>query len=169
LLGDEEVELATWCSGVGAAAAARRTSLVGDRGGAIEAESVWIHLDRELRPARLGERFLSVYAPAAEGRGVSTRFSLGPPPADAARAPWPLRATDVDLLGHVNNAAYWAAVEEVATGLDEPFRAALEYRQPVDLGERVELVHTRKGRDVWLVVDGTVRAAAAVDLCSPTE
>ena len=38
-LGDEEVELATWCSGVGAAAAARRTSIAGDRGGAIEAES----------------------------------------------------------------------------------------------------------------------------------
>ena len=25
---------------------------------------------------------------------------------------WQLRATDVDLLGHVNNAAYWHAVEE---------------------------------------------------------
>jgi acyl-ACP thioesterase len=162
-LGDEEVDLATWCSGVGAAAAARRTSLVGDRGGAIEAESVWIHLDRELRPARLGQRFRSVYAPAAEGRGVSTRFSLAAPPADSTRAPWPLRATDVDLLGHVNNAAYWAAVEEVAVGrLREPLRAELEYRQPIDLGETVEIVSARCGGEVWLVVDSTVRAAAAV-------
>jgi acyl-ACP thioesterase len=155
-LGDEEVDLATWCSGVGAAAAARRTSLTGDRGGAIEAESVWIHLDRELRPARLGQRFLSIYAPTAEGRGVST-------PAGSIRAPWPLRATDVDLLGHVNNAAYWAAVEEAATGgLGEPLRAELEYRQPIDLGETVEIVSAPGGRAVWLVVDGAVRAAAAV-------
>jgi acyl-ACP thioesterase len=163
-LGDEEVQLATWCSGVGAAAAARRTSLAGDRGGAIEAESVWIHLDRDLRPARFGERFLAVYAPAADGRGVSTRFSLGAPPTDAASAPWPLRATDVDRLGHVNNAAYWAAVEEAAAELlDRRLRAALEYRQPIDLGERVQLVHANGGRGVWLVVDGTVRAAAIVD------
>ena len=162
-LGDEEVELATWCSGIGAAAAARRTSLAGDRGGAIEAESVWIHLDRALRPARFGERFLSVYAPTAEGRGVSTRFSLAAPPADSTRAPWPLRATDVDLLGHVNNAAYWAAVEEVAAGsLGEPLRAELEYRQPIDLGETVEVVSAPGGRAVWLVVDGAVRAAAAL-------
>jgi acyl-ACP thioesterase len=162
-LGDEEVELATWCSGVGAAAAARRTSLAGDRGGAIEAESIWIHLDRELRPARFGERFLSVYAPTAEGRGVSTRFSLGTPPADSARAPWPLRATDVDLLGHVNNAAYWAAVEEVARArLREPLHAELEYRQPIDLGEAVDLVSADGGGALWLVVDGAVRAAAAV-------
>ena len=26
--------------------------------------------------------------------------------------PWPLRATDLDVLDHVNNAAYWAPVEE---------------------------------------------------------
>jgi len=162
-VGDEEVELATWCSGVGAAAAARRTSLAGDRGGAIEAESVWIHLDRELGPARFGERFLSVYAPAAEGRGVSTRFSLGDPPAESVRAPWPLRATDVDLLGHVNNAAYWAAVEQVAGArLREALQADLEYRQPIDLGETVDLVSERGGGALWLVVDGAARAAAAV-------
>ena len=29
------------------------------------------------------------------------------------RSPWPLRATDIDLHGHVNNAVYWQAVEHV--------------------------------------------------------
>ncbi len=162
-LGDEAVELATWCSGVGGAAAARRTSISGDRGGALQAQSVWIHLDRRLRPARFGERFLAVYAPAAAGRGVSTRFSLPAPPPDAARSHWPLRATDADRLGHVNNAAYWAAVEEVGGDrLGRPLRALLEYRQPIDFGERVDLVRAGDGRDVWLVVEGTVRAAATI-------
>ena len=63
----------------------------------------------------------------------------------------------------MNNAAYWAAVEEVAAGsLREPLRAELEYRQPIDLGETVEVVSAPGGRAVWLVVDGAVRAAALV-------
>jgi acyl-ACP thioesterase len=162
-LGDEEVELATWCSGVGGAAAARRTTLSGDRGGLIQAESVWIHLDRNLRPLRFGERFLALYGPSAEGRGVSARFALRGPPPDAARRLWPLRATDVDRVGHVSNAAYWAAAEDVGgPWADGPLRGVLEYRQPVDLGEPVELVVAPDGRSLWLVVDEVVRAAATV-------
>jgi len=57
---DENIELQTWCSGIASAAAARRYSLTGDRGGRLEAESIWIHLDRDLRPLRHGERFLAV-------------------------------------------------------------------------------------------------------------
>jgi acyl-ACP thioesterase len=37
----------------------------------------------------------------------------------------------------------------------------LEYRQPVDLGEPVELVE--EGDSVWLVVNGEVRSAARLD------
>jgi len=157
---DEQVELATWCSGVAASAAARRYSLAGDRGGRIEAESVWIHLDHDLRPVRLGERFLEVYAASAEGRRASTRLELEAP--DGLRGdPWPLRATDVDRLGHVNNAAYWAPVEQAFAGeLAGRLRAALEYRSPIDAGEQVELV--RRGASLWLVVGGYVRAAAVV-------
>ena len=70
--------------------------------------------------------------------------------------------TDVDRLGHVNNAAYWAPVEEVFAGrLGGRLRAVLEYRKPVDLGERVELAVD--GDHLWLVVDGDVRSAAWLD------
>jgi len=44
---DAGVSLRTWCSGVAAAAAARRYSLAGNAGGRIEAESIWIHLDHD--------------------------------------------------------------------------------------------------------------------------
>ena len=55
--------------------------------------------------------------------------------------PWPLRATDVDIHGHVNNAVHWQAVEELAsTGRRGCVRAELDYRQPIDLGEEIELV-----------------------------
>ena len=50
---DDHVELSTWCSGTASVAAGRRMSLVGDRGGRVEVDSVWIHLGPDARPARL--------------------------------------------------------------------------------------------------------------------
>ena len=156
---DTGVELTTWCAAVAGAAAARRTSVVGDRGGRVEAEMVWIHLGRDLQPLRLGERFLSVYGESAAGRRASTRLGLPPPTDDALLVPWRLRSTDIDLLGHVNNAAYWAPVEELLD-LGDPHEAVLEYRQPLDLDDPVEL--RRNGNALWFVVGGESRAAAAV-------
>jgi acyl-ACP thioesterase len=166
-LDDGEVELTTWCSGVAAIAAGRRWSVVGDAGGRIEVDSVWIHLDGRGRPARI-EAF-DVYAEAAGGRRVSTALALpDPPPGAERRTPWQLRATDVDLHGHVNNAVYWQAVEEVLPrlGVDprRPLRAELEYRQPVDLGESLELVpfeHEGRGAVAFVADGGAVRAVAA--------
>ena len=161
--GDERVALETWCSGVAGTSASRRTTLRGDRGGLIEAESVWIHLDHGLAPKRLDERFLAVYGEAAEGRRPSTRFTLSGPAVPDGE-PWPLRRTDEDRLGHVNNAAFWAPLEEswaarLAAGR---LRVALEYRKPIDVGERVLLA--RDGDAAWLLVGDEVRAAAILEV-----
>ena len=141
-LDDGEVELTTWCSGVAAIAAGRRWSVTGDAGGSIEVDSVWIHLDAQANLARIED--FGVYAEAAGGRHVSTKLELPAPPSTADRRRWSLRATDVDLHGHVNNAVYWQAVEGLlpALGVDprRPFRAELDYRQPIDLGEEIDLV-----------------------------
>ncbi|HEY3961167.1 MAG TPA: acyl-ACP thioesterase domain-containing protein [Gaiellaceae bacterium] len=155
---DGVVALKTWCSGIAAAAASRRYSLTGDRGGRIEAESVWIHLDRELQPVRLPESFREVYGPSAAGHGVVTRFSLALPPADAHSERWALRRTDEDRLGHVNNAVYWVPLEE-QFGADVR-HAVLEYRKPVDVGDEALVV--RDGAQLWITVAGEVRAAAAI-------
>lgn len=158
---DLRVELETWASGLAPTAASRRYTLRGDRGGHIEAESIWIHLDRELRPLRLDEGFLSIYGPSTEGRRASTKLTLPAPTVEAERE-WPLRAVDVDRLGHVNNAAYWAPVEELFAGrLGGRLHAVLEYRKPIDLGERVRIAHD--GSMLWLLVDGEVRSAARLD------
>ena len=158
---DLRVELETWASGVAPAAAARRYTLRGDQGGHIEAESIWIHLDVNLRPLRLDDGFLSTYGPSAQGRRASTRLTL-PAPSVEANGEWPLRAVDIDRLGHVNNAAYWAPVEEVWAGrLGGRLHAVMEYRKPIDRGERVRLAH--EGDLLWLLVDGDVRSAARLD------
>jgi acyl-ACP thioesterase len=160
-LEDTRVELETWCAGVAAAAAARRTSLVGDRGGRIDAEMIWIHLGRDLLPERLGERFLAVYGESAAGRKASTRLVLAGPPDSAPGAGWQVRATDLDTLGHMNNAAYWGAVEECwGDRLSGAARLVLEYRRPIDREDDLQIVDG--GERLWLTVGGEPRAAAAL-------
>lgn len=156
--GDERVELATWCSGVAGTSASRRTTVTGDRGGLLEAESVWIHLDHDLAPKRLDARFLTVYGASADGARPSTRFTL-PPPAVTTGVRWPLRRADEDRLGHVNNAAFWAPVEEVwADRLGGPLNTVLEYRRPIDVGDDVTLVV--RDNALWLLARDDVHAAA---------
>jgi acyl-ACP thioesterase len=138
---DEFVELTTWSSASGTVAAGRRMSLVGDGGGVVELDSVWVHLGPDARPARIVD--FGVYEASTAGRAVSTKLELPEPAGAERRTPWPLRSTDVDLLGHVNNAVFWQPVEDCVrrAGLDplRPHRARLDYRHAIDLGDEVEL------------------------------
>ena len=159
---EDVVEVETWCSGVAGSAAARRYSLRGSGGGRAEAESIWIHLDRSLRPKRLDERFLRVYGASAGARRAPTRFTLPDPPAARSELPWPLRATDEDRLGHVNNAAFWFPLEELwSERLAAPARVRVEYRRPIDRGDEVLLAHA--ANLAWLVVGDEARSAARLD------
>jgi acyl-ACP thioesterase len=167
LLADRELELVTWCSGLAAIAAGRRWSVSGDAGGRIEVDSVWIHLDPAQRPSRI-EGF-GVYGGATGGRRVSTKLELPEPPPDAARTTWPLRLSDVDPHGHVNNAVHWQAVEHAlaSNGIDprRPLAAELDYRDPLDLGDRLELVTAAHGGGLLVGFDagGELKAVARVE------
>jgi acyl-ACP thioesterase len=164
----EELVLATWCGGTGSRWAERRVSIRGAHGGRVEAASLWVYVDlATMLPKRLGEDFLALYGEAAGGRTVGSKLVLPGPPGDGSveRRPWVVRRSDLDLLGHVNNAAYWHAVEEVAGDLlAGPHRAVLEFARPVDAGVDVELLVARGADrvDLWLQVDGTTHAAARV-------
>lgn len=163
---DHEVELATWCSGVAALAAGRRWSLYGDRGGRIEVDSVWVHLGPDQAPRRI-EGF-GVYTEAAGNRRVSTKLLLPDPPPGATRSPWALRSADVDVHGHLNNAAYWQAVEHhlgELVDLSRGVRAELDYRHPIDLGDRVDVSAWVDGGGAALafLVDDLVAAVARAE------
>jgi acyl-ACP thioesterase len=164
---DDRVELATWSSGAAALAAGRRMSLIGDRGGRVELDSVWIHLGADAKPERIGD--FGPYAETAGTRVVSTRLELSEPSADVVRRRWPLRSTDLDTLGHVNNAAYWHAVEEclLRSGLDltRTHRARLDHRHPLDCGDDVELAHAVSdgSLDIAFVVGRAAHAVARVE------
>ena len=165
-LEDGAIDLTTWCSGLAAIAAGRRWSLTGDAGGRAEVDSVWIHLGPDQRPARI-EGF-GIYGEATGGRHVSTKLELPDPPDDAPAVPWPLRASDVDVHGHVNNAVHWQAVEHAlaAAELDpaRPLVAELDYREPLDLGNDVALVAAADdtGLLAGLRTDGAFKAVARV-------
>ncbi len=139
-LGDRRVHLVTWCSGLA--------------------------FGPDQRPARL-EGF-GVYAEAAGDRRVSTRPVLPAPSPNGGRTSWPLRLADVDLHGHVNNATHWQAVEQLLAeqgpDLAQPLQARLEYRQPIDLGDPVELVTTAHDDclDLAFVAGEDVKAVARV-------
>ena len=169
----DDVELTTFCSGTGGYWAERRTSLAVDGSSVAEAVAIWVYVDREGRPARLGEWFFEHYGGAADGRKVSSRLSLPDPPAGAHVRPWAVRASDFDLLRHVNNAAYWYAVEDELARLAPgraPVGAELEHRAAIEPGDPVELQSTVDDDDllwVWLTARGKTRSAAQVRLGAP--
>jgi acyl-ACP thioesterase len=169
----EVVELDTFCSGTGGRVAERRTSVRLDGEVRVEATAIWVHIDDAGRPAALKDWFWDLYGTAANGRRVSGRLRLPPPPADTSRRPWPTRHTDLDVLGHVNNSIAWAALEDELArtrpnGDGRIVAAEMEYRAPIDIGDECELrtAPTSDGLACWLVVDDEVRTAVSAVLAS---
>ncbi|HUS41720.1 MAG TPA: acyl-ACP thioesterase domain-containing protein [Ilumatobacteraceae bacterium] len=160
---DEVLELSTFCAGTGRSWAERRTTISGERGASIEAASLWIRVDPASgRPTVLGDDFLSAYAGTAGGRRVSSRLQLAPPPPDADRCQWTIRRVDIDPLGHVNNAAQWAIVEETLHA-DRSRRGVAEVEHVAPVDTSVDLLTTSGPggvRSSWLTVAGTVLTAA---------
>jgi acyl-ACP thioesterase len=171
----EGFELTTFCSGLGRMWAERRTDVVRTGGsrveGAFEADrpdveavSLWVHLDVEhWRPAPLSARELEVYGGVPPESRVSARLrhpaSVGEPDGSAA---WTFRATECDIADHVNNAAYWAPLEEELLAGSDPVAidAELEYRTPSQPGDKRFL---SRGRRRWLVgEDGELHATIAI-------
>ena len=166
-LGDR-VAVTTFCGGLGSRWGERRSSLVTDGGaGRVEVASLWVYLGADgQRPTRLPDWFVDTYGEAALGRTVAARLLHPPPPHGAETRPWPLRVTDLDVLGHVNNAATWQAVEDEAGRRGVlPCRAELEYGAALEPDDDVTLVSADAGDGgfrLWLTVEGKVRASAAV-------
>jgi acyl-ACP thioesterase len=147
----ELLTVQTFCSGIGSRWAERRVAMQGDHDGHVESTSLWVRIDAETgRPRPLTDLFLETYGEAAGGRRVSAKLQHDTtPPAGAPGRAWPLRFSDFDLLGHVNNAASWSVVEQVLVefgSLRPPYRAELEYRDPIE-------------RDAEVVVATQVEAA----------
>jgi acyl-ACP thioesterase len=171
----QRLRVRTFCSAIGPRWAERTTTLAdgdgdGDADGSelVRATAVWAAVDPESgRPSPLGPDFLRVYGPSAAGRTVSARLSHPRPPApegqQAGGEPWPLRAADFDASGHVNNAVYWAAVEDAVAGLGWlPAVAEVEYHRPALPGCEPRLLWSPGDTEAWAwLLDGGRPLASA--------
>jgi acyl-ACP thioesterase len=133
-----------------------------------DAATLWVHVDlATLKPTPLPNGFAAVVAEAAGSRRIGARLHVGRdvPPAAQADATWdmPLRFSDFDAIGHVNNAVYWEAVEEYLAGeraLRAPLQVTVEHHRTIERGAQpVIAVHRLEGRTVLRHLDGDETAA----------
>lgn len=163
----EQLRVRTWCSGIGARWCTKRTTLDSEDGARVEVEGFWVNVDPTTgRPAPLSARMVATFREAAGDEPLRWRRMLTlPAPDRAVDHDFPLRLTDVDWLGHLNNATYWSALEQALTGhTSGPVEAVLEHVTPVAPGEHLQLRTSTDGgaNHVWFQVDGAVRAVARV-------
>jgi acyl-ACP thioesterase len=157
----ERFELATFCSGLGRMWGERRTTIA--RAGAaradVEAVALWVHLDPvDWRPVPFTDEEHDLYGSAAAGRRVTARLRHPPPEGSEQRCEWEFRATQLDIAGHINNAAYWEPLEhELLTGPDpDALDAEIEFRTPAQPGVMSWL---RDGPRRWLTSGAEVHAS----------
>jgi acyl-ACP thioesterase len=164
----------TFCSGLGRMWAERRTAIAPARAGnaiapagaggpvapanaatsIVEAVSLWVHLDpASRRPTPLSDAELHRYREAAGERRVTARLRHPPPEPGTRNCAWTFRATECDLAGHINNAAYWQPLEEQLLIGPDPERidAEIEFRTPAQPGTKIVALD---GRRMWIVDDG---------------
>jgi acyl-ACP thioesterase len=160
----ESLTLTTFCGGTGRSWAERRTMINGDLGASVQASAIWVPIDSQGRPSRLPDDFLAAFGEAAGDRRVDARLRHGAPPDHGATSrPWPIRYSDLDTLGHVNNAAHWCAMEDYLTGrvvtaAEIEFVGGLMMEQPCSF-QTVEHDHRVDG---WLCAEGHVRSSQRV-------
>lgn len=174
---EHELRVATWCDGYGRAWARRRVDLGSDRSVA-RCCTMWISVDRVSgSPRPLAPHAMEVLERVCRRRTPVPRLRIGEPPREASSRTWRVRATDFDLLGHVNNAAYLDAVEEVLAEECHfaPYASAIDvyaqYERPVS--RRVDLgLHWWSGGSivrVWLCDERGVVFYAACSASQPPE
>jgi acyl-ACP thioesterase len=148
----EQLALTTFCSGLGRMWAERRTTIAGDAAGAVEVVSIWVHLDPSSgRPTPLSRAELAVWGETGRDRKVTARLRHPAPEPDLESFRWRFRATECDLAGHINNAAYLQPLEEellLENGEVDSIDLEIEYRAPSQPGDVLVL---RAGSRRWIV------------------
>jgi acyl-ACP thioesterase len=157
----ERIVVRTFCGGLGRMWAERRTTIEGESGAMVETAALWVYLDPASgRPRPIDPVQVSAWEPSTGGRRIKARLRHEDPPGDAARTPWAFAAADMDIAGHVNNAAYWRVLEEVLPEPPAPVIAEIEYRAPADAGP-AEVLQAQGGW--WIAGPAGVHASVRVE------
>lgn len=169
----EEILLTTWCGGLGSHWAERRTTITTlDGETLVEGAALWVHVDEAtLQPSRVPEDIADDLAVSSAGRKIGARLLLKPGAfgEGATESEWPLRFSDFDAVGHMNNAAYWEVLEESMAqrrDMRDGLRAVMEHVVQVEPGQRLsrQVIDSPDGVGVHLCVNGNIHAAAWMGL-----
>lgn len=167
----DHIHLRRWCSSMSTRWSNMRVSMSTGKGGSIETEGFWISISAKTgMPTRISDDALDMLARTTDQHRLKWKAWLTEPapPESDTDIQFPLRATDIDSFDHVNNAAYWHAVEEFLVDYPDlvagPHRAVIEYLYPVLGKEQVGIRHRYESGSltVWFVVDGAVRTVAKI-------
>ncbi|MDN5756962.1 MAG: thioesterase [Tomitella sp.] len=178
------VTLQRWCASLSTRWTNMRVRITSEHGtnrlnpherpaGLIETEAFWINVNERGLPTRISDGGLELLASTTDEYRLRWQAMnpRTPPSADSVGAQRDrmhvLRSTDFDPLEHLNNAAYWAAVEDELVYHPDltacPHRAVIEYLRPVPPGSEI-VVRRRRTQDQlqMLSVDGGVAATVTV-------
>jgi acyl-ACP thioesterase len=170
-----DITFRRWCAALSTRWCDMRVQLRGSDGGRIETQGFWICMNKDtLTPSRLSEDCIARFGSTTDNHRLRWRpwltepVGMGRTGQDGTVTSFPLRRTDIDHFEHVNNTIYWHGVHEIlgqATELEgAPYRAVLEYRSPIKLGESVT-IHSERHHDtvrMHFTVGDDIRAAALV-------
>ncbi|MBJ8337399.1 acyl-ACP thioesterase [Antrihabitans sp. YC3-6] len=144
--------------------------------GLVETEAFWINVNQQGLPARISDGGFALLSSMNDVHRLKWKSMNPDLPSEAdadTAAPVDrqhvLRSTDFDPFKHMNNAAYWAAVEDEL--VDHPdltatrHRAVLEYLRPISPDTIALTVRRRREGDqlqMWLLANGVTAATATV-------
>ncbi|MDV8002034.1 acyl-[acyl-carrier-protein] thioesterase [Rhodococcus sp. IEGM 1408] len=174
-----------WCSGLSTRwanmrvrlSATHQTNPLNPRerpDGLVETEAFWINVNPRGVPTRISADGFDTLAATTDTHRLrwesmtAARSPEVPGPQAPADRGHILRSTDFDPLQHLNNAAYFAAVEDELLLhpdlLRRRHRAVIEYFRPVVPGSAMTIRRRRQGNclQLWMAVDDQVVAAATV-------
>lgn len=115
---DDELAIRTWVADVRRVRSLRRYD-VRDAAGTpvLSAETDWVFVDLSGRLKRVPDEMERGFGQEADAAPSRAPWRVPAPPADPAQATYPVRWSDLDSLGHVNNATYLDVLTETTLGV----------------------------------------------------
>ncbi|PXW35161.1 acyl-[acyl-carrier-protein] thioesterase [Nocardia sp. 348MFTsu5.1] len=138
--------------------------------GLIETEAFWINVNDQGMPSRLTDDAFELLSRSTDEhrlRWKSMNTATPPERSDDDRI-HALRATDFDPFKHLNNAAYFAAVEDELVDHEDlvkgPHRVVIEYLRAIEPGATVTIQRRRESDQLqmWLREGDQVSATVTV-------
>lgn len=171
----QHLRLSRWCDALSTRWANVRVRLedpdLDETGPFIETAAFWIDIGPTTgAPTRISDALFDHMSRYATDTRLKWRAWLPPTPTGepTKTREFPLRVTDFDPFGHVNNAVYWHGVEELLASRPDlqksPYRAIIEHLRPIATGETLVLraLDDPDGVTLWFTVDERARAVARV-------